>query len=349
MHLRNVPLEEGAVRIELTDLDLCRRMNPDALLRSLGDTYGKLIEQGALRLTLNGQTARSVHPVLDEDVSRAHILFEDGAIRVSGWCGKLCRASGGRQPRPGYRLYAKGRLIREGEWLGANAFAKGSLASFYGELEIVGLTPNLNKTDFCERGTHIWARICESVLEQSQPVLQELKGAGDPARITDRDRRLARQVRRELESALQSLLGSRTEEITETVITTERITSGPGDRKVVGEPGGRNIGGPGRVVERDVMTERKRIVESPALPEIRIDSWEGPTRAETRTERGIPVIYVNKSHPGFAAASAKYFIAESAILEALKVGQNQGWDIDAYCGHADEALAEWARANVDGE
>ena len=80
------------------------------------------------------------------------------------------------------------------------------MASFYGEVQVKGLTPNLNKTDLNERGSHLWDRICESVIMQAQPVLSLLKSGGDPARVTDRDRRIARQVHRELETALLNLL-----------------------------------------------------------------------------------------------------------------------------------------------
>lgn len=344
-HLHHVSPDEGAVRIEITDLDRTRRIVPEALLRSLADTYARLLSSGDLRLWLNGFEVKPSEPVLDEGVERAEIEFQEGSVTVRGWCGKLCRSSVAKQPRPGFRLFAKGRLIREGEWLGANGYAKGSLASFYGELELTGVTPNLNKTDLSERGTHLWERLCQSVLDQAQPVLSQLRGSGDPARVTDRDRRLARQVRRELEAALQDLLGSRTQTITETVFKRKTITSGPGETRVAGAPGGRRVGGPGRILERDVVEETTRTVEIPALPEIRIDSWEGSARAETRHEGPVPIIYVNKSHPGFAAASAKYFIAESAILEALRAGKSHGWDIDAFCDNADEALATWARGN----
>lgn len=243
-------------------------------------------------------------------------------------------------------MYAKGRLIREGEWLGANAFAKGSLASFYGELETEGLTPNLNKADFTERASELWEHICKEILLQAQPVLAELKGVGDPARVTDRDRRLARQVRRELETALQNLLGTRTELVTELTIHGNARTHVPGEVREATNTEAKQQRARREPVERDVLEERTKTIETPALPEIRIDSWDGPSRAETRYEASIPIIYVNKNHPGFAAASARYFIAESVILEALRSGQNGEWDVDEFCGHADEALAEWARGNA---
>lgn len=347
IHLRSVAMEDGAVRIELTKLDATRRIVPEALLRSLGDTYGKLLELGELRLSIDGLAAVPHQPVLDEEVDRAPIYLEEDGIVIRGWCGKLFRTPGGRQPKPGFRLYTKSRLIREGEWLGANAYAKGSLASFYGEIEAVGLTPNLSKTDINERGSHLWERICASVILQAQPVLSQLKGSGDPARVTDRDRRLARQVHKELEEALANLMGVEEETVViEAVIQRRVITTGPGNVRVAGAPGGRSMGGPGRIVERDIVEQIATVIQRPTLPEIRIDSWDSSSRAETRFDEGRPVIFVNKNHPGFGASSAKFFIADSVILESLRSGQDSGWDIDGFCSRADECLASWARSNI---
>jgi hypothetical protein len=351
-HLRHVPLAEGAVRIELRDLDASRRISAEALGRSLGDAYGRLILSGELRLWVDGESARPWEPLLDEEVERALIHVEEDGVLVEGWCGKLCRRGGPRQPRPGFRLFAKGRLIREGEWWGANSYAKGSLASFYGELTVDGLTPNLNKADFIERGTHLWQRLAEEVLRQAQPVLDQLRGPGDPARVTDRDRRLARQVRRELEEALEALLGKKMVSVEHEREVRRELGDGPGVVKVKGRGRGGRIGGPGRLVRRTTIETVVEEIEVPALPEIRVDSWESTARAETRFEGGQPIIYVNKNHPGWAAANARFFLAESAIQEALRSGPGAGWDVDGFCDRADEALAEWARgqeASADDE
>jgi hypothetical protein len=64
------------------------------------------------------------------------------------------------------------------------------------------------------------------------------------------------------------------------------------------------MGGPGRIVERDVVEQTIKMIQRPTLPEIRIDSWDGSERAETRNEHGKSIIYVNKNHPGYAASSA---------------------------------------------
>jgi hypothetical protein len=83
------------------------------------------------------------------------------------------------------------------------------------------------------------------------------------------------------------------------------------------------------------------------MPEIVIDAWEGPSRAETRQDSGRLLIAVNKQHPAYSAASARFAIAEAAIIECLRAGQLPG--IDEFLGLADEALAEWARLHEEDE
>ncbi len=69
---------------------------------------------------------------------------------------------------------------------------------------------------------------------QAQPVLSLLKSGGDAARVTDRDRRIARQVHRELETALLNLLSDEEETVIETVIRRSVVTTGPGGVRVAG-------------------------------------------------------------------------------------------------------------------
>ncbi|MBC8064292.1 MAG: hypothetical protein H7Y17_05645 [Chlorobia bacterium] len=84
------------------------------------------------------------------------------------------------------------------------------------------------------------------------------------------------------------------------------------------------------------------------MPEIVVDTWEGSARAETRELAGRPVIAVNKNHPAYSAANARFAIAEAAIFEAIRAGGGLS-DIDEYLSEADQALALWAELQVGAD
>jgi len=211
-HLRFVPEGTGFVRIEISDLQKGRSLSPVCLARELGATYGRLISSGSVRISVNGVDVEYMEPLLDSEVERVPVSVTLGSITAIGYSAKLGRGAK-HQPRPGFRLFANGRLIREGEWFSMNPYQKGALSSFSGELEIHGLIANLNKTDFVERSDMIWEQLSAEVLRQAAPILDELRGASEPTRVTDRDRRLAKLVRRELEKVLLDSRGEMGEEL----------------------------------------------------------------------------------------------------------------------------------------
>lgn len=338
--LSRVPRRQGFVRLEVLDLDVSLGLAPEELIADAAAVYGPLIASKRVSIEVNMVPVEPRRVDLDAAVPRLPIEVVRDDLRIHGWVAKLEKgANKGNPPRPGLSFYWHGRRIEEGQWLSANQYGKGSLAAFYGELTVEGerWCPNLNKTAFTSQGTTEWREVGDLIIQQAKPVLDLLRSSIEPTRITSRDRLMARQIRGELQQILAKLLSADIVTIKEE--RSIQITTG-GSTPTATKQGSRSRGGVGRP-----KPPREKNESLPRMPEIIIDAWDGPTRAETRESNGRLVIAVNKSHPAYSAANARFAIAESAIVECLRAGQLPG--IDEFLSLADEALADWARLQED--
>lgn len=334
--LARVPRRNGFVRLEVIDLDCSLGVTPEDLTADAAAVYAPLIASKRVRISVNMVPVEPRRVELDPAVPRLPIEVVRDDLRIHGWVGKLAKgANKANPPRPGLSFYWRGRRIEEGQWLAANQYGKGSLAAFYGELLVEGdrWRPNLNKTAFTVEGSTEWREVGDEIIRQARPVLDLLRSSIEPTRITSRDRLMARQVRGELQQILAKLLS--TDVITVKEERTIQISTA-GSTPIGTRQGSRGRGGVARP-----RPPQEKDEPLPRMPEIVIDAWDGPARAETRETNGRLIIAVNKSHPAYSAANARFAIAESAIVECLRAGQLPG--IDEFLTLADEALAEWAR------
>jgi hypothetical protein len=334
--LRSVPRRKGFVRLEVVNPDSAHGLTAEDIISDIAAVYGPLIATKRVDVGVNLISVQPRRVELDCAIAKLPIEVVRDGLRIQGWVGKLAKgANRGNPPKPGLSFFWRGRRIEEGQWLSANQYGKGSLAAFYGELVVEGdrWRPNLNKTAFTVTGSTEWRDVGDEIIRQARPVLDLLRSSIEPTRITSRDRLMARQIRGELQQILAKLLSADIVTIKEE--RSIQITTG-GSTPTGTRQGTQGRGGVGRP-----RPPREKDEQLPRMPEIIIDAWDGPSRAETRESNGRLVIAVNKSHPAYSAANARFAIAESAILECLRAGQLPG--IDEFLTLADEALADWAR------
>lgn len=334
--INSVPRGRGFVRIEIVGFDPAMALTANGLRSDLELSYRPILRSGRVNLLVNNHVVEAGEVKLSPDVTQQGIEVEIDGIRAIGWAAKADRSANKPNPiKPGFTLYWRGRRVMDGVWFGLNSYSKGSLAAFYGELEISGVTPNLNKTGFNETRDIVWERLGDQVLEQASPVLEALRGSGSLNSVNARDQRLAKLVQQELQEVLRSLS-------TETDVPIElrkKRSSKAGD----GES--RNQSSDASPSKRKPRT-KVGVGEQNRLPTIIVDSWDQPVRAETRFDRSGTVIAINKNHPAYSAASAKFAIAEGVVIECLRSGDLIG--IDDFITKADEVLAAWASSH-EGE
>lgn len=335
--LRGISQQHGYVRLEVVNPYPKLRLDPENLARDLGNTYKPLIQSMEVRIKVNGIVALPSPPLLDEDLPKVNIEVRVGGITAKGWVGKLTR--GPRQPKPGLALYSKGRLILSGEWFSQNPFAKGALSSFYGELILTGATLNVDKSDYVDRGTTLWAEVGKEILNQAAPILNELRGQGESVRVTDRDRRLAKRIRKELEQLLEEDSGEGEETITVEEVVERKFREPSTVRERT-----KNEGlGSGRTVTRTRVSVRYETIKKDILvggfPEVLVEAWDSPARSTTRLEGSRRQIVVNKSHPAYSMANARFVIAECVLAEVLG---NKIHETSEYRVEIDQLLATWA-------
>lgn len=159
---------EGATKIEIRRVR--RTINADALKLLLGDTYRPLINNGEVKISLNGEAIRPAPYALDETFVSEKFSFDDG---VSGWVGRLVGKSG---IKGGMRCYKKGRLIRDKEYFSKyDAHYKQTLGYLFGEVYLDNAPVTTNKTDF-DRDSFIWKSITEEIFSILKPHIHDLLG-----------------------------------------------------------------------------------------------------------------------------------------------------------------------------
>lgn len=348
-HLRRVDKKRGYVRIEITDVDKSLALDVDRIRRDFSAVYGRLLRKGRMTINVNGTVVESREVVLDHSVEPVAIVVDRDGLHIEGFAAKLARdANRSNMPKPGLSLYWRGRRIEENQWFGSSGYGKGSLAAFYGEIEIEGWFPNLNKSAFVEEGSAQWIEIGEEIMRQAKPVLDALRSGSDPTQVTARDRRIAKQVRKELTSVMELLLGQKVLEVEEHVVKRLRVVKEGPQRERVATRSGKGAPTPKHVEEGEDEKRVTKDVIVPDMPEIVMSVWDAPVRAETREHNGRMAIHINKAHPAFGVANARFAIAESAICELLRMGGGME-GIDDYVGQLDEVLATWASVTEDGE
>jgi hypothetical protein len=136
-----------------------------SLLRNLGSTFRHFIDDGVLRISLNGEMVEAVH----QDVDPPSVLPLEGTVlghQVRGWVGLLVTSS--QRGWYGFSLVRNRRVIRRHEKLGFRSHP--STARVVGELHLDDLPVNNLKTDFI-RETETWHALERWVSEQIEPVL----------------------------------------------------------------------------------------------------------------------------------------------------------------------------------
>lgn len=353
--MKSTPLDKGRVWIEVRGLTPGRRLSPDALRKDLSQVYGRIISRGLMSISVNGQPCAHQEIPIDERTSKIRIQASSGGVKISGWAGKVDKARlGERSHKPGWKVYAKRRLILDGEPMGINLYQKASVSLLTGELYIDGLTPNLNKSDFTERSDSVWDELCREVQKQAAPLLAALRSQGDVIQATKAEKRAATRVRKELADVLKSLAESQKNR--DEGDGDDDGSDGKGRKKP--EPSG------GRKPEGDpAPTGRKNQPKTPppanpigrltriagrlakdGLPEFRVTAWEGRERTTSATEGQAKVILANKSYPAYSSFDGSdAYLAECYTMELFRNDPDTSTPAD-YHAKVSHVLAQWAQA-----
>lgn len=101
--------------------------------------------------------------------------------------------------------------------------------------------------------------------------------------------------------------------------------------------------GSGRTVTRTRGSVRYETIKKDILvggfPEVLVEAWDSPARSTTRLEGSRRQIVVNKSHPAYSMANARFVIAECVLAEVLG---NKIHETSEYRVEIDQLLATWA-------
>ncbi len=311
----------GHVRIELNHAYMNRRWNFGVLKRHIASTYGKLLGTNKLKILVNGEVLSPIPLPIDSSVDKYQIDVMVGDISVKGWAGKLMRASVGDYTiKSGFRLFAKGRLIREGEWFGYNWQSKGALNLLIGELEITGLTLNLDKSDFRERADEVWHEISTEVVTAIAKLIGTLRSSHD-AKISKSEKKRAEMVKAEIAMVLRELYGA----------PSKPHAGGSGKTR------GSNKSARGKAKHAPSI---KRLLEG--RYDIEIGAWEPHIRAAVQGE----AIIVNKAFPAWNQfEGSKAYIAETVLDEVVRADPDV-ISITEFCEKRDALLHRWAESQV---
>ncbi|MBV6456937.1 MAG: hypothetical protein HONBIEJF_00041 [Fimbriimonadaceae bacterium] len=331
--LRNCPLESGCVRIEIEDVINGRQWRLDSLMRDLATVYDRLLRFGQLSIIVNGSSVKPVDLPLDASIGKVPIDVKVGDVTAKGWAGRLERGKlKDGYVKAGFRLFAKGRMMVENESFGFNFAAKGSLNQFISELEIDGLTPNLNKSGFVERDDQVFKDLGRAILAQCSSLIKQLR-EGHDEKILGREKRTAKRVRGQLKTLFKHLA----EGVGDEPVEEQETPSGEGnDGRKPREP--REKGEQDTDKSKGEKTGRENTPKSPApdgavgtlrrlmrrlkngkdCPEIEIVAGSPEIRSALVEEDGKVVIQINKNFPGYAKVDgADSYVAETVLIELL--------------------------------
>lgn len=357
--MRELPTDQGHVRIEVTKLVKEKRWNLEILRRDLSSTYRCLLQDGDVQIRINGQDVSPLDIPLSTATERVRIEVKlPGARSASGWAGRMKRDVLTAPVKAGLRLVHNGRLIKQNEWFEYNYEGKGALNSLIGELHMRGFTPVPNKTDFVDRGDKVWEELTESVLTQIAPLISELRRSGEVAGATKEEKERAREVADELEKAFAF-----PDEVPEAGISAGKnggtAEPGPGGRKrpeprperaLIQNPRGpnRNPRQPRTSPPQDAVGSIARLLEKVTggnrRPPLRIRSWDSAERSAWTTEGAQRWLDINKSYHLYTSlGGAKPYLAETAILELCKSPEGEAMSAAQYIDGVNLMLLRWAQ------
>lgn len=358
-HLRAVDTEVGFTRFELTNLVANLRYNVDTLIWKIGNTYRKLISDGALTVSVDGRPVRALKlPLSAAFVKRVKTLNLPSGRRLRVWVGRLDRdgiRSGQHRIYGGMRLLFQKRLISEGEYFGHLAEGKGLLASLIGEVEINHAPPLSNKTGF-RRDIAEWVETEEAMHNFLGPIIAEFRKAAEEHPVSREEKKRANEVRRQLTDALRQL----------------RTTADDGGKHVEADTGPDGRRPPTEKQQRDERVkpprprERRRHprTEAPAdavgtlqrlrrrlrggdqVPPIELREQDPSVRSEALREPDgtVTKIIINTRFPVYHELGGhEAYLAETALLELLLPAPAETTPVASFLGDVNQALDAWHR------
>lgn len=350
-HLADLPPGVGFTRIELSNLDTDHRYNLDRLRWMIGNTYRRLIEEGAVTITLNGAAIDPLPLPLSPAFPRRtlKIALPTGR-RIRGWIGRLDRDAtkpGPNRTPGGLRCLYQGRLIVEGEFFGHHAEGKGLLASLIGEIDLDFAPPLSNKTDF-QRGTAIWEEIETAMRDELTPIIAEFRRAAEAQPVTFEEKKRIAAVRRTLEEAIRQFGNT-----AETHGDQGRRPPGPGthqermgteDTRTRATPQPRTPAPPEAV--GTLRRLRDKVGPKGEVPPLVLDDLDPSVRSEADVEcRRVTKIVINRRYPMYKDLDGdEGYIAETALLELLRPRAGELLPVEQFLGQVNDCLAFWYRA-----
>ena len=356
--MRDLPTEQGHVRIELTRLVKEKRWNLEVLKRDLSSTYRCLLQTGDVCISINGENVPPLDIPLWNPENQLPINARlPGGRSVSGWAGRMRRDQLTGSVKGGLRLVYNGRLVKPGEWFGYNYEGKGALNSLVGELHMRGFTPVPNKTDFVDRSDEVWEELASNVLGQLAPLIADLRRAGEEARVSKEEKERAREVAEELEKVFASLKEA----------ADLGVSAGSNGSSADAEPAGRkkpeakaprppvqDPRGPNQNAPKartpppeDPIGTLARLLEKvtggSSRPPLRIRSWDSDERSAWTTEGAQVWLDINKSYHLYQhLRGAKAYLAETAILELCGPREGEAMGAAEYIDRVNLMLLKWS-------
>ena len=351
-HLSELPREVGFTRIELANLE-DRRYNVDRLRWMIGNTYRRLIGNGAVQFRLNGDPVLALELPLSSAFKTVRGTVPTRRGPVKYWVGRLDRDAvkgGPHRIQGGMRLLFQLRLISEGEYFGHHAEGKGLLASLIGEVELNHLEPLSNKTGF-KQGTEDWAQVEEKLNKELAPIIAAFRRAAEEHPVSREERKRVSLVRRQLAEALAQLDvgsdrpdrvdlardGRRPPQANSTVTPTSRTPAHRRSQHPRTEAPADAVG----VLQR----LRQRLRAGTHVPPIELADLDPSVRSEAiRVGDGISKIVVNRAYPLYRQLEGREaYLAETAVMEMLMPAEAERTTVPVYVGQVNQYIEAWAR------
>jgi hypothetical protein len=350
----------GYCRIEIRQLRRHRRLGAEQIgrLRSqLGNTYRRLLEDGTLTVTLNGELVPPLElPLYEARRTRPMRFKGDAGWSARGWVGRLKRDARARTPIPirgGIRLTRQGRLICDGEYFGHPGPAyKASLNTLIGELDLPRQVPVLpNKTDF-DRDSGEWGDVQKRMHEILKPDIDDLLKQPDEDKVTKEERQRVRAVRELMMQALKLLVeqgqpnpfstdgqGRKPPEPRPGRPETEERQRGPYERQKAPESAS--------PAPEDAVGRLRRLGRMPDwLPDV----LDPEIRSVWRANGSQRLLVINKKFPLCELRKMDdLYIAETAALELVKPVEGEDRSVSEYADEVNRLVrafcAVWAEVS----
>lgn len=353
-HLADLPPGTGFTRIELSNLDTDHRYNLDRLKWVIGNTYRRLIEEGAATIRLNGTEIEPLALPLSSAFPRrkVHVTLPSGK-KVHGWVGRLDRDA--TKPGPnripgGLRCLYQGRLIIDGQFFGHHAEGKGLLASLIGEIDLDFVPPLSNKTDF-QRGSAAWEEVEAAMHDELAPIITEFRRAAEAQPVTFEEKKRVAAVRRSLEEAIRQFVTTG-EARMDSAFERGRRPPMPGVQReptetVVGEP--RAAPQPRTPAPPEAVGTlrrlRNKVGQTGEVPPLVLLDLDPSVRSEADEENGVVTkIVINRRYPMYQDLDGnEAYIAETALLELLRPRGGELLPVDQFLGQVNDCLGFWYR------